>query len=229
MKSPATDMAPRRMWQQGALVSSIALALSAIATHANAATFTVNYSGALETVDDIVSGFNTDDMVTTTLREDPIEGTYRFDDTTNQLLSSRFRIGNSASGFEETYIPGELEKLMPEVGFPIISTSADADENSASYSIDIQTGPFDSVSSSFSVSQDAFRYYIFSSGGSRGNGNASDYRGKISQFTITSDVTPPAASVPEPATLLGLLTVTGLGLTRKQTHRQTRRRTRAQS
>lgn len=228
MKSLVIDTASSRIWQRGALVLGIALALSAIASNAHAATFIANYSGTLETVDNIVSGFHFDDVVTRTFREDPIEGTHTFDDTTNQLLSSRFRIGNSANGVERTYLPSELDESMPEVGFPIISYSSNADKNSANYFVDIQTEPFNSHGLSLSVNQDAFRYYeLIGNPGERSGGNASDYRGKISRFTITSSdlpnspippiVTPPTASVPEPATIFGLLAVAGLGLARRRT------------
>lgn len=230
-----------RLWQKGLTVAGTTLLMMATATAAEAATFTVNFSGFVDALTAVSGGspgnpptptepdaltlFNTGTPVTT---QDAIVGSYVFEDTTNELLGARFRFVSPDSG--ESLDPSEAAasdivfESLPDLDADFLNntgtqrrTTSSANDSSATYQRNVSViqevgGRF----SSLSVDAQSFEYR---EGGSfLGGPNGFDgIVGTINLFErVDSDEPDPSdpdvASVPEPTAILGLLAIAGMGV-----------------
>ncbi|MEO1395572.1 MAG: hypothetical protein AAFV90_21945 [Cyanobacteria bacterium J06634_5] len=221
MKFSLSDLALLRIKRQS---TSLLIAGSAITllttTAATAATFKVNYSGSVTAQNEYFAGpfeflFITPEEAEelTALRppeeDTKIEGTYTFDDLTNEVTSAQFQLITPTQTTTEAFLPAEpvsdpekIQDLINQDNFRTTFSTASA--TAASYREDIE-GFTSFEGSSVSVDSQNFSYSTFFSGLGIGNAESRTI-GTIDSFALENSEHPEeATTVPEPKALLGIL------------------------
>lgn len=236
---------PLRIKRQGvnALLASGAATLL-FTTAATAATFKVNYSGSvtgqsnfeLAPFEDVTSAEIEERRALRPPEENTkIEGTYTFDDLTDEIISAQFQLITPTRTTTQAFIPTETVSDPDEIqalkdSGDFIGTFSTASTTAARYSTEIVTRSR-IEDESVSVNNQSFSYITSFSGIGDGNGLSTTI-GVIDRFAIegskqseepTPGETPPEeiATVPEPQSLLGLLLLAGVCLLRGRKRQQT--------
>lgn len=223
---------------KGLLIVGSMLLLASVASVAEAAIFTIEYSGSVTTAD-----ISNNPLIAQV--GDRIAGRYSFDDADNNLILNRFDFLPAASTDAlDPSIIGSSEVVFRETGAPpnpffSPQTSDAGTQDSARYSSFLALGRGGGDNGTFfNVNAQAFSYR---SSGNFGQPNApvTSIKGTINRFSLVDNVTPnlptlpviPTApvpvnptpalpnpepsnpvptSVPEPAAVFGLLLLAGL-------------------
>ena len=224
------------------------------ATVAEAATFTVNYSGSVDrlarapvsrnpgappTAPDEVDSLTTLNTSAAITIQDTLVGSYTFEDTTNELLSSRFRFVSPGSDVslnpfdvdssDITFEPLPDFSTTSVFGISQRETTANAEEDAASYRRAVFSAQqIAGTTNSFSVNSQRFSYNEFFSSQAQGGGG--DFiSATINEFSLVEGGPDPSdpdmASVPEPSTAVGLLVLASLGLATSRRERTSIRHT----
>lgn len=224
-----------RLWWQGLIVASSVLILSTTASAAKAATFTVEFTGTVNSLVKIATPrfggpVETNETALTTRNTsrlvqlaDRITGNYIFDDVTREILSSRFRFVSAGSGV--SLDPSEADPsdiVFVPINNLFVGSSSQADSTSAQY-FQRFAGPMTTSEKGNAFSLVAAQTFSYQEGGSELGASVNiqtRFFGTIDQLNV---VEPDPTAVPEPTTALGVLLVSGLGLalSRRQSARAT--------
>lgn len=189
----------RNFVSKGLLSASSVLLLSAIATPSQAATFTVEFSGPLNSLITTMSSTSSIGQPPFTQQTDfgegerRVEGQYTFDDTTSELLSASYSYVTADIGAvtpnEFTPSPfSSFQEGIDAVGFPDFTvTNSSADETFATFT---RTDYSSSASSSTTFSVDSQDFSAASTISGPGQFDTTTYLGSIDTFGLISDMTP---------------------------------------
>jgi hypothetical protein len=199
-----------------------ALLLSAIASTAEAAIFTVKFAGVVDriylevgtryspsffgTVPERVTK-NTGKLVKLA---DLLTGQYVFDDTTSEILEAQLRFVSPNAGtsldpaesdpaniFFKPIVPAPQPSIGPPI-FPIIGSTSQADQSSAKYELSYLGADNDAYSNFSLLENRTFSY--FEGAGRRGGSYGRNYiSGTINQIAVTEN-TPTVPTDPNPPT-----------------------------